>query len=201
MIASITGILLAKSPTEVTVDVNGVGYALRISLSTFETIGPVGSSVHLFSHLQVREDALQLYGFASEAERSMFRLLLTVSGVGPRTAQTILSGGPVDRLEAGITSGDVASLTRIPGVGKKIAERIVVELRNKVAELGIRSGDSGHGGESVDRSQALLALTSLGYARASAEKAVRSAFEDLRDKSPTIEDLVKRSLMYVSKHE
>ena len=201
MIASLTGTLRSKTPTEITVDVNGVGYSLKISLSTFERIGGVGSNVHLYTHLHVREDALQLYGFSTESERAMFRLLLTVTGIGPRTAQGILSGGSVEEIETGIRSGNVGSLTNIPGIGKKTAERIIMELRNKIADLPQKSDGPSSSDTSEKRTQAILALTSLGYPRASAEKALRSALEELHDGPATLEDLVKRSLAHFTRHD
>jgi Holliday junction DNA helicase RuvA len=132
MISTLQGTLLSKTPTELVIDVGGVGYGVQIPLSTFEATGDVGSTVKLHTHLHVREDVLQLYGFASVQERTVFRMLVSVSGVGPRMAQGILSGSSVSEFKSHITQGDFSALTAIPGVGKKMAERLIVELREKV---------------------------------------------------------------------
>lgn len=199
MIASLTGILKIKSPTEVLLDVNGVGYAVSIPVSTFETLGETGSTVTLLTHLQVREDALQLYGFASETELVLFRLLLSVTGIGPKLAQGILSGMSAPDLKSSIVQGNAAALTAIPGIGRKTAERVILELRDKVnkseatSALSIQSSSK----ENV-RTQALLALTSLGYSRPVAEKALRSALADANGADLSLEDLIKSALKYSS---
>lgn len=134
MIATLTGILRSKSPTEIILDVNGVGYSVSIPLSTFEKLTETGSTVTLLTHLQVREDALQLYGFATEKELILFKMLISVSGIGPRIAQGVLSGISASDLREYIIKGNVGALTTIPGVGKKTAERMVVELRDKMSK-------------------------------------------------------------------
>ncbi|MEO8168486.1 MAG: Holliday junction branch migration protein RuvA, partial [bacterium] len=135
MIASLRGTLLAKSATELTVDVNGVGYSVSIPLSTYEKIGEPNTPVTLLTYLHVREDMLQLYGFSTEEERSLFKLLISVSGVGPRMAQTVLSGISANDFINYIRDGNHTALTRIPGIGRKIAERLVVELREKISKV------------------------------------------------------------------
>jgi len=197
MIASLTGILKTKNPTEVVVDVNGVGYAVSIPLSTFEKLGAVNSTVELHTHQVVREDAIVLFGFATEDERSIFRLLITVNGIGPKIAQGILSGITIEELKKYISGGNIAALTAIPGVGKKTAERLVVELRDKVSKI----APAGIAGESDDnastiRAEALLALTSLGYQRAAAEKAIRQALNETNGESLTVEELIKNALRF-----
>ncbi len=197
MIASLTGILKIKSPTEVLLDVNGVGYAISVPLSTFEVLGHTGSTVTLLTHLQVREDALQLYGFASETELVLFKLLISVTGIGPKLAQGILSGMSAPDLRNAIVRGNAAALTAIPGIGRKTAERLILELRDKVnrsettSALSIQSSSK----ESV-RTQALLALTSLGYSRLVAEKALQSALADANGADLSLEDLIKSALRY-----
>ncbi|MBI4427725.1 MAG: Holliday junction branch migration protein RuvA [Ignavibacteriales bacterium] len=199
MIASLTGTLRFKSPTEVLIDVNGVGYSALIPLSTFEKLGPLNSSVVLLTHLHVREDALQLFGFATEDERNLFRLLISVSGIGPKIAQGILSGISASDLRRHIVTGNSAALTAIPNVGKKTAERLVVELRDKIAKSEFREsalppGDKREGA----RTEALLALTSLGYNRQSADKAIRAALEESDGAGVSVEELIKKALRHVS---
>ncbi|MBI3110898.1 MAG: Holliday junction branch migration protein RuvA [Ignavibacteriales bacterium] len=196
MIASLNGTLKAKSPTEVLVDVHGVGYAVSIPVSTFEKLGALDTSVFLFTYLHVREETLHLFGFATEEERALFRLLLSVNGIGPKIAQGILSGIPAAELKHFIATGNVGALTSIPGVGKKTAERIMIELRDKIG------GPSGTPGLPTDhqgeiRAEALQALTALGYQRASAEKAIRQALSE--NKRPlSLEELIKLSLRYTT---
>jgi Holliday junction DNA helicase RuvA len=182
MIASLTGILKSKSPTEVLVDVNGVGYAVSIPLSTFERLGTQNSHITLYTHLVVREDAMQLFGFATEEERSLFRLLISVNGIGPKIAQAVLSGLSVAELKQHVAGGNIAALTAIPNVGRKTAERLVLELRDKI--------------DKVPTAEALLALTSLGYQRTAAEKAIRQALNETDGASLTVEELIKRGLQH-----
>lgn len=197
MIASLSGTLKYKSPTEVLVEVNGVGYSLSIPLSTYEKLGPVNSQVALLTYLHVREDALQLFGFMTEAERHLFKLLISVSGIGPRIAQGVLSGMSASELRQHIVRGNSAALTAIPNVGKKTAERLILELRDKVGKeepadaLPPDQRESAH-------TESLLALTSLGYNRQAAEKALRMAMQELDGTSVSIEELIKRALRHVS---
>jgi Holliday junction DNA helicase RuvA len=198
MIASLTGTLKSKSPTEIVVDVNGVGYALSIPLSTYSTLGDINSNVHLLTHLHVREDAVQLFGFTTEPERQLFRLLISITGIGPKIAQGILSGISVTDLRQYITGGNVAALTAIPGIGRRTAERLVVELRDKLAKAETGLGTNVVEGDrnAPIRNEALLALTSLGYNRIAAEKALRMALNDSPGSQFTVEELVKKALKY-----
>ncbi len=193
MLNHLKGVLHRKSPTEIVVDVNGVGYALSIPLSTFEKLGEAGSTITVLTYLHVREDILQLYGFATEAERELFRLLISVSGIGPKIAQGILSGIQPSELQNLIGQSNVAALTTIPGVGRKTAERLIVELRDKVARLETTQGGVS-GTQTGIRTEALMALTSLGYNRAAAEKAIRTALQELDGKEATIQELLKQAL-------
>lgn len=200
MIASLRGILLSKSPTELVVDVNGVGYGVSIPLSTYERIGEPNSPLTLLTYLHVREDALQLYGFATEEERSLFRLLISVSGVGPRMAQTVLSGISTSDFINYIREGNHFALTRIPGIGKKIAERLVVELREKIGKIDTTSSllPASSPSQTNTRTEALLALISLGFNRGVAEKALRDAIQETNGKDNTVEMLIKSALKHVS---
>jgi Holliday junction DNA helicase RuvA len=200
VIARLTGKLASKTPTEIVVDVGGVAFALSIPLSTFERLAEAGGPVSVFTHLHVREDALQLYGFFTEEERDIFRTLISVNGIGPKMAQGILSGIPVAELKGHILSGNSTALTAIPGVGRKIAERLVVELRDRIAKTDgttLAAGASTPNGSRI-RSEALLALTSLGYNRAAAEKAIRGAVQESLDAESSVEALIKAALRHAA---
>ncbi len=200
MIVSLNGILTRKSPTEIVLDVNGVGYGISIPLSTYESLGELRTSVSLLTHLYLREDSVQLFGFATEQERTFFRLLLSVSGIGPRMALGILSGISVGELRNHIVQGNTGALTAVPGVGRKLAERLVVELREKTAKLGLDRIEEKAGSpvESI-KTEAMLALTSLGYSRTAAEKAVRESMAELNTGEVTVEILLRKALRVVAK--
>ncbi len=190
MIGRLEGKLAEKTPEAVLVDANGVGYDVRIPLSTFLELPDEGKIVRFRVHTYVREDQLQLFGFLSEQERSLFRLFLSVSGVGPRLALALLSGLPVPRVVQAIRQGDLAALRGIPGVGNKTAERILVELRDKVGRLeGLEPPTPA--GEVEEAT--VSALVNLGYPRGQAENAVSVALEQLDD-APAIEDLIREAL-------
>jgi Holliday junction DNA helicase RuvA len=200
MIASLTGVLKSKNPTEILIDVNGVGYSVTIPLSTYEKLGEVGSTVALLTHLHVREDAMQLFGFASPGERFFFKLLITVNGIGPKIAQGILSGITVADLKQHIAHENISALTAIPGVGRKTAERLIIELRDKIGKIDVASsGSSPSQDEEGDlRQEALLALTSLGYNRPIAEKALRQVFTETKGEKLSLQELIKRALRTTS---
>lgn len=190
MIALLEGRLAEKSPERVVLDVRGVGYEVHIPVSTFLELPDEGKTVRLRIHTHVREEALQLFGFWSEPERLGFRLLIAISGVGPRLAVAILSGVPVERLVRAIRDGDLAALRSIPGVGPKTAQRILVELRDRVDAFEEVGGPlAGDGVEAAT----ISALVNLGYARGEAEKVVRRALEQLPD-APELETLVREAL-------
>jgi Holliday junction DNA helicase RuvA len=173
MIGSISGILDTKAPGEITVDVGGVGYQIFIPLSVFYRLPEPGDKVRLYIHTHLREDALQLFGFLEPEEKQVFLLLNSVAGIGPKLAVTILSGIPADDLARALKEGDQARLQSIPGVGKKLAERMVVELRDKaVATRPPEASAAANGGSEISR-DAVSALVNLGYRRADAEQAVR----------------------------
>ncbi len=189
MIARLAGTLLEKTPEAVVLEVGGVGYEVRVPLSTFLELPDEGKTVSLRIHTYVREDALQLFGFCNDAERTSFRLLLGINGVGPRLALAILSGIPVARLVGAIKAGDLVSLRAVPGVGNKTAQRILVELKDKVDGLEASDGLPGDGVEQAT----LSALVNLGYPRSQAERVVRGALERL-PAAPSLEDLVREAL-------
>ncbi|MCX7798230.1 MAG: Holliday junction branch migration protein RuvA [Melioribacter sp.] len=190
MIGFIKGKILSKKPTEVILDVNGVGYLVNISLSTFEKIVQE-EEVSLYTYLSVKEDSLDLYGFYTLAEKEMFELLIAVSGIGPKTAQSILSGIQLQDLREAIKEGNVGKLTSAPGIGRKTAERIIVELRDKIDTISEIKGDFTTNVSAIKK-DAIAALVNLGYNQKTAERAVRT----IVDKNPniTIEDLIRESL-------
>jgi Holliday junction DNA helicase RuvA len=200
MIASLTGTLKYKCPTEILIDVHGVGYAVSIPFSTYEKLGDVGSSISLLTHFHVREDAMQLFGFFSDEERRLFKLLISVSGIGPKIGQSILSGMNVEELKSNLLSGNIPALTAIPGVGKKTAERLILELRDKVGKS--ITGEeplSVAGIASVTmHSEALQALTSLGYNIQIAEKSIRRVLNETQGSLISLEELVKRALRHTN---
>ena len=174
MIAHLRGALLAKHPNQAIVETHGVGYDVTITVPTFSEMPPLGSEVALHVYTHVREDALSLYGFLRLAEKRLFEKLITVSGIGPKLAITILSGMPADEMIAAIRGGDVARLTRIPGIGKKTAERMVLELRDKLpAPAGAAEPEKPQ--TTPVEEDVISALVNLGYQRAAAEKTLSTA--------------------------
>jgi Holliday junction DNA helicase RuvA len=193
VISHLRGRLLSLTPELAVVDVHGVGYAVSLPLSTYYELQklPGGAEMSLFVHTHVREDALALYGFWTERERALFERLITVSGVGPRLARAILSGLPPEVLLAALAAGDVGRLTRIPGVGKKTAERLVLELRDKAAELAAAPASATPAREPDDE-DLLVALVNLGYRRADAEKALAEVRRE--SAAATVPELLRMSL-------
>lgn len=177
MIGRLSGRLAHKSPQELIVDVHGVGFKVLVSLNAFALLPPEGEAVALAIHTHVRENAIELFGFVGAEERLLFSELIGVSGIGPRMALTILSGIPAADLARALGNGDVARLVSVPGVGKRTAERLVVELQEKVRSI---IGDSGAAVRGTVRAddEAVSALVNLGYRRADAEKAVRRAVQE-----------------------
>jgi holliday junction DNA helicase RuvA len=176
MIAQLTGTLAHKSPEHLIVDVGGVGYQVFVSLNSLYQLPEAGERVRLLIHTNLRENALELFGFADAEERQLFTLLVGVSGIGPRLALNILSGMPVRDLQAAIESSDLVRLVSIPGIGKKTAERLVVEVRDRVKVLQAARTDA-PGAPRADglEAQAVSALVNLGYRRPEAERAVQAA--------------------------
>ena len=193
MIAHLRGRLLSKHPNQAIVEAGGVGYDVTITIPTFSDLPASGSEVALFIHTHVREDALALFGFLRAAEKQLFEKLLQVSGIGPKLAITILSGMPATEMVGSIRSGDVARLTRIPGIGKKTAERMVLELRDKLEAFGEAPAPKLATPVEED---VLSALVNLGYQRAVAERALAAAGNG---KSGSFEVLFREALSALSK--
>ena len=198
MIAHLAGTLLERRAESVVVDVNGVGYLVHLSLQSIATLPAEGGHVQLRTYTHVREDALQLFGFATADEEQLFQLLIGVSGVGPRLASTILSGMPAAELSRAIVGSELARLTKIGGVGKKTAERLVVELKDKLVKLGL-TGRASSEPSQVARGGALLsALLNLGYKQNVAERAAEGARKALGEGAP-LEDQVREALRLVGR--
>jgi len=197
MIAHLRGRILRKGTQDAVIDVQGVGYRVAIPLSTFYRLGDVGSETSLLVHTHVREDVLALYGFLTEGEQNLFERLLSVSGVGPKVALGILSGIEAPDLVEALRTSDVARLTRIPGVGKKTAERLVLELKDKMPPPGPAASPADRSAApSTSRDDLLSALVHLGYSRPEAERGVDKALKEGRD--GRFEDLLRRSLQVLS---
>lgn len=203
MITSIQGLLSAATPLHAIIELNGLGYEVNIPVTTAEKLPPTGSTVKLHTLVIYREDAQTLYGFASTAERDFFRLMIEhVTGVGPKMALTIMSKLSLPLLESAIAAGDIATLAKCPGIGKKTAERLVVELRAKVSGAGssgsvLSASGSSDGAASAPADRrirdAVLALTTLGYKTGDADEAVRRAVLAL-DAKATTEQIIKKAL-------
>jgi len=194
MIAFLRGRVLDKQPNRIIVDVQGVGYELHVPLSTYYDIGEEGSEVSVRVYTHVREDALQLFGFLTELERQLFERLISINGIGPKLAIAVLSGLDPRELVAAVQRGDVARLVSIPGVGKKTAERIVLELRDRLQQLAVPVIASTPATAGADRLRIDLisALQNLGYHRPQAEKAVESTLASSPD--ATFEDALRQVL-------
>ncbi len=178
MIAFLRGRLLEKHPNRLVVDVNGVGYEVHVPLSTFYRAPEVGAELSLRVHTHVREDAISLFGFAGELELQIFERLIAINGIGPKLALAVLSGIDAAELAVAVQRGDVARLTAIPGIGKKTAERIELELKDRLPSAVVAAGAQASAGEQADlRFDLLSALLNLGYHRTLAEKAVDAALK------------------------
>ncbi|MBK7393789.1 MAG: Holliday junction branch migration protein RuvA [Chloracidobacterium sp.] len=203
MIAFLSGKLLEKQANTAIVDVGGVGYEVSIPLSTFYELGDVGSDVSLRIYTHVREDAIQLFGFKTVRERDLYLRLISVQGIGPKMGITMLSGMSADEMILAIRTEDLARLTSIPGVGRKTAERLAIELRDKIGELssgGTTASDVGSGASlpaDAVFEDALSALVNLGYQRPAAEKALKQAAQDGTE--ITVQKLLRKALQVLAK--
>ncbi len=194
MIAQLAGALAYKSPEHLVVDVHGVGYQVLVSLNSFYRLPEPDQPVRLFIHTHVREDALQLYGFVDREEKELFLLLTSVSGIGPRLALNILSGTPSHELLDALEAGDLVRLVAIPGVGKKTAERLVLELRDKIKLVRVARADGERPATGLE-AEAVSALVNLGYRRNEAERAVKAA---VAAGASEIEAVIRTALKRVS---
>ena len=192
MIGYLTGKIISSKPTQILLDVNGVGYSVNISISTFEKISEK-ETASLFIHTSVKEDSITLFGFFSQSEKEMFEFLISISGIGPKLGLSILSGISVDDLKSAISNGNVTRLIAIPGIGRKTAERVVLELRNKVDAIKV----DGMIKETSVKDEAIAALSTLGYQRQISEKVIR----DLLAENPgySLEELIRKALSGLNK--
>ena len=201
MIAFLEGTLSEALPTQIVVNVHGVGYQVQIPVSSFDRLPPPGSPVKILTHLAVREDAHILYGFFTAGERDLFRLLMHhVSGVGPKIALAVLSGLSVEMFKSAVVAGDTGTISKISGVGKKTAERIVLELKDKVgvaAEWEASSAKNAPSEDDVRLHDAVLALISLGYKQVEAHKAIRAVMKS-DSETPPSDELVRQALKVLS---
>ena len=198
MIGRIAGTLVLRQPPQLLVDCNGVGYEIEAPMPVFYDLPQVGEKVVLLIHMVVREDAQLLYGFSSVDQRAMFRELIKVNGVGAKMAVAILSGLSAEDFSLCISNQDVATLTRLPGIGKKTAERLIVEMQDRVGKLGgdpatVTAGDVSNSNAGSDRSQAIAALEALGFKGPEAQRMVKSASGD------SVEEIVREALKMVSR--
>jgi Holliday junction DNA helicase RuvA len=198
LIAYLEGKLVEKSPTHLILEVNGVGYSVDIPVSTYSSLGEAGQTVRVLTCQQVREDELKLYGFSSKPEKELFELLVNVNGVGPKMALSILSCVPVEEFQRSILREDMDVLTAISGVGKKTAQRLIVELKEKLSKV-----DLGERKEFKEKEtalapaldEAIMALVSLGYTKPDAKKCLERVVQEAKEILP-VEELIKRALKY-----
>lgn len=195
MIAHLRGRILEKNPAQLILDVGGVGYQIAVSVASFSGLPPEGSETSLYIHTHVREDTLALYGFLRREEKQLFERLIGVSGIGPKLAMTVLSGMAPEALVSALRGNDLAALTRIPGVGKKTAERMVLELRDKLEGLSAAPAAAPVGGMEED---VVSALVNLGYQRSPAEQAVTRASGGAGS-NPTFEQLFRQTMSLLQK--
>jgi Holliday junction DNA helicase RuvA len=193
MIGYLSGKVISSKPTQLLLDVNGVGYEVSISISTFEKIVKK-DTVNLFIHTNVKDDSISLYGFYNEAEKKMFELLISISGIGPKLALSLLSGIETTDLKEAIEIGDVSRIVSIPGIGRKTAERLILELKSKVGEVIVAGEQSVHRGL---KQEAVAALTTLGYNHTTAEKTVRQVLSS--NNTSSLEEVIKNALGELNK--
>jgi holliday junction DNA helicase RuvA len=196
----LNGKIAEKTPTAAILDVNGIGYEVRVSLSTFSSLPNLGETVKLFTHFVVREDAQLLYGFATEEEREAFRLLISISGIGPKLAITLLSGVTLPELKRAIQEKNIPVLTAISGIGQKTAERVIIELKDKIGRPEIPSGkeivhDASVSDQMVEDS--VSALVSLGYTKQKAKEAIQKTLKAMLGKKPSVEEIIRAALKHV----
>jgi len=196
LIAYLEGKLVEKNPTFLILEVNGVGYSVNIPISTYSNLGEIGQMVKVLTHQQVREDELKLFGFSTRQEKALFELLISVNGVGPKVALGILSCMPADGFQRSVLQEDLDALTTISGVGGKTAQRLVVELKEKLSKMDLGgtkvvAGRDGAAYPAAD--EAALALMSLGYTKVEAKKALERVVADAKEALP-VEELIKKAL-------
>ena len=196
MIAHLTGKIISKKPTQITLEVNGIGYLLNISINTFDKVEEIGKQISLHTYLSVKEDSLTLFGFYTIAEKELFEILIGVNGVGPKLAINILSGITADEFKDAVLNRNISRLVAIPGVGKKTAERMIIELGDKISKLS-DSGTSISPKSYSVKDDAVAALIGLGYNHKTADNVTRNLIDENAEIS--LEDLIKESLKKLNK--
>jgi Holliday junction DNA helicase RuvA len=198
LIAYLEGKLVEKSPTHVILEVNGVGYSVNIPVSTYSNLGETGQTVRVLTYQHVREDELKLFGFYTKPEKELFELLISVNGVGPKVALGILSFLSVEEFQRAVLKEDLGVLTSIAGIGKKTAQRLIVELKEKLSKVDLGTERVVEGAKVVSIpafDEAVLALVSLGYTKYDAKKALERVAQEVKEVLP-LEELIKRALKY-----
>ncbi len=193
MIAYIRGTLIDKNPTFLIVESNGIGYKILITLSSFNALGNVGEEICILTYLHHREDSVRLFGFATEEEREIFKMILSVSGIGPKLAQSMLSGIPFEKFKHAVCTRDIKTLTSAPGIGGKTAERLVVELKEKMQKIFDETTEPKTATPVPANRDAVLALVSLGFSEAKANREVQRAWEE--NPSATVEQIIRNALI------
>lgn len=196
MIGYLTGKIISKKPTQLLLDVNGVGYLINITIPTFEKLGNEKEETSIHTYLHVKEDSLTLYGFSSEPEKKIFELLISISGIGPKLAQSILSGIQTAELIEAIRTANLNRIVAVPGIGKKTGERLIIELKDKVSSLASEEMESVAPAFTI-MNDAVKALVNLGYNQKTAENSIRKILDGNPD--ATIEELIKDALSYLNK--
>jgi Holliday junction DNA helicase RuvA len=200
MIATLAGVLTVKDPSAIVVEVQGVGFEVAVPLSIYQTLPEPGAPVRLFTYLHVREDILKLYGFVTDEERQVFKLLIGVSGVGPSTAMSVLSGLTVKDLRRALAFEDAGALAAVPGIGKKTAQRLIMELKEKIGKVTAAATTSASGDSPADRDMGLLndalaALAALGLKPLAARQAVDQVLKDAADPAKlTVQELIRKAI-------
>lgn len=199
MIDSLRGKLAYKSPTYIRVDVNGVGFGLNIPVSTYNCLGEIGGDISLFTYLHVREDIMRLYGFKTQEEIKTFKMLISVTLIGPQLALGILSSISSDEFKKAIIQDDFNRLDAIPGIGKKTAQRMVIELKEKISSVGEILDKTGRLNEAESSliEEAVRALISLGCSKKEALLSIKTSYITIKDKKPSLEELIKYSLKHL----
>ncbi|MFO7889704.1 MAG: Holliday junction branch migration protein RuvA [bacterium] len=193
MISYIRGTLIKKNPTFLIVESNGIGYKILITLSSFNDLDDTGDEICIWTYLHHREDSVKLFGFVTEEEREIFKMILSVSGIGPKLAQSMLSGIPFEKFKHAVCKRDIKTLTSAPGIGKKTAERLVLELRGKIEKLVEEKTEAETAVTTPTNRDAVLALISLGFSEAKANQEVQRAWEE--DPSASVEQIIRKALI------
>ena len=195
MIGSLIGLIKEKTPSSILLEVNGIGYEIAVPLSTSFQLPNVGESAYLLTHLVVREDQHSLYGFATDEERKLFRALIKISGVGAKLAITILSGTNVNGFIQSVVNEDIDALVHLPGIGKKTAERLIVEMKDKVSEISSDENSLSQNNENSAVAEAMNALVNLGYKT----KDAKTILDKIESEGHTVEELIRQALKSLNK--